>query len=267
MLCLAESSTPTTTGMTAIFDKKNLYYLGLSVAWSLKTCISLHLKSMALSKPFFPFFPAKVAAFMWTATTMTKRMMNLVFYFAPSLGLFNLLNHWKWEQIQFTVRKHRNVTPDDQFVLRNIDPMPWTDLDRWNYYDDPANPTPPSYVLYTGFNIGQYFGLFWLTLFLHTGTNILLKLLTSQKFRTEASTLDKFIHCLENCNIPSPWKDWDEDSVTVEDHITQFKSVMWEMFGTILINFIFGVIMMLPLSFTGDFKLKQPQHIDAKILQ
>ena len=236
--------------MKTVFGKTDIFYLGLSVALSLKTCISLHTKSMALSKPFFP-FTAKLAALLWTFALMAKRMLVLVLYFAPSLGLFNLLHHWKWEQIPFAIRKRRNVTADDELVLLNIEPRPWTDLDRWNYSDVP---TPPDYTIYTVYTAAEYFKIFWILLFIQSAINTILKLWTSPRFRTEASFLDKILHGLENCNIPSPWKDWDEDAVTVEDHQIQFKAVTKEMLATILVNFIFNTVMLLPLYFTGHFQ-------------
>ena len=167
MLLLAESKTPTTAALTTVFDKTNLSYLLISVVLSLRTCISLHLKSMALSKPFFLFL-AKITALLMTAAFTFKRIMVLFLYFAPSFGLFNQLHHWQWEKIQFTVRKQRNVTPSDLFVLSNIDSMPWSDIDRWNYNYDDSNPTSPEYCLYTVFRSGEYFGIFRFLLNLHT---------------------------------------------------------------------------------------------------
>ena len=101
--------------MKTVFAKTYIIYLRLSVAWSLKTCISLHVKSMALSKSFLPMI-TKHAALLWTFTLMAKRMLFLVLYFAPSLGLFNLLHHWQWEQIPFAIRKQWNVTADDELM-------------------------------------------------------------------------------------------------------------------------------------------------------
>ena len=157
---------------------------------------------MALEKHFFP-VTSKVVAFLLTLVATTKRMIIVVLYFAPSLGLFDLLHHYQFEQIPFSVRKNRQVKADDVLSLRLIDPIPWTELDRWNYFDDPHNPSPPHYSSYTGLDAGSYFKLFWIILLFHIGSNVALKLLTSKKFRQEANVLDKFIHGLENCNIPS----------------------------------------------------------------
>ena len=251
MLFLAESNSGTFLGMKTIFGKTDIFYLGLSVALSLKTCISLHLKSMALSKPFFP-FTAKLAALLWTVALIARRMLVLVLYFAPSLGLFNLLHHWKWEQIPFEVRKHRNVTAEDELVfLNDIKPRLWSDIDRWDYFDVP---TPPEYTIYTVYTAGDYFKMFWVLLAIQSVINTTLKLWTSPRFRTEAAFLDKILHGLEICNIPFAWKDWDEDAVTVEDHQIQFKAVTKEMLGTIMVNFIFNTVMLLPLFFTGNFQ-------------
>ena len=35
-------------------------------------------------------------------------------------------------------------------------------LDRWNYYEDPAEPKPPPYTQYTGFTLQCTFALFFM---------------------------------------------------------------------------------------------------------
>ena len=128
-------------------------------------------------------------------------------------------------KIPLATRKSRNISADDILLLRNINPMPWSDLDRWNYHEDPKSPTPPHHSLYTSCGIGDYFKYFWVILVLHTITNMVLKIWTYKRFLNEASLLNKIIHGLENCNLPFPWKDWDEGAVAIKDHLIQFKSV------------------------------------------
>ena len=246
---LSNTDTPTTGGLKSFFEESNIPLLVLSVAWSLRSCVSLHIRALTLEKPFFP-TTSKLVAYLWTITVTAKRMMVLILYFAPSLGLFHLLYHPLFEQVPFAVRKNRNVSADDLLYLYNIDPLPWTDVDRWSY-EDPNNPKPPSYTVYTVFTIGEYFQLFWIIFALHICCNIISKLFTSKQFRKEANLLQMLIHGIENCNIPLLWKDWDEDSGTVEDHIERFKSSNYEMFATFLVNFIFNAAMLLPLGCTG----------------
>ena len=143
------------------------------------------MKSFALEKPIFP-LTSKIVALLWTLITVSKRLLVMVMYFAPAFGLFDLLEHLKWEQIQFVGKKNA--------YLFNLIPG----LDRWNY-DDPSNPVPPSYTVYTGYDIGHYFTLFWLILFFHIYFNIIVKCMFSEKFRDEANNLQIFVHGLENC--------------------------------------------------------------------
>ena len=101
---MAKTNTPTTVGLKTLFEQTNIYYLGMSVVWSLKTCISLHMKTVTLEKPFFP-IPSKIILLLWTIVAVTKRLMVLLLYFAPCFGMFNLLHHYQLEQIQFSIRR------------------------------------------------------------------------------------------------------------------------------------------------------------------
>ena len=71
LLLLTETSTPTASGLTTIFKKTNTFYLVLSVVWSMRTCLSIHLKSVALEKPFFP-TTSKIFMSFWTTSTVVK---------------------------------------------------------------------------------------------------------------------------------------------------------------------------------------------------
>ena len=249
LIFLAQTKTPTTFGLQAFFKQTNTFFLVLSVAWSLQTCISLHVKSLALEKPVFP-TKTKLVAALWTSAATIKRMMVLVLYFAPSFGLFDLLFQWKFEQVPFSIRKNRNVSKEDLIFLQNMSPIPWSEVDRWNYGDQ-SKPTPPSYTLYTCYSIGDYFNFLWVILFLHMLTNIVIKVISSKRFYKEATPFQKIIHGLEILNLPMLWKDWDDGACSVIEHRQRFKAANKEMFATMTVSFIFNSIMLLPLIFTG----------------
>ena len=221
--------------------------------WSFKTCVLLHVKSIAMEKSLFP-TTTKIVAILWTVAATAKRLMVLVVYFTPCFGLFSLLHHWQYERIQFSVRKNVNVKADDMLLLHDIQPIPWSELDRWNYHDDPKKPTPPPYSLYSFYGIGDYFKLFWIIVAAHIVINICLKLLTSRSFQNKSSILEKIIHGIEICNLPAPWKDWDEDAITVKEHFENFKAVKVEMFVIMLVNFTYSCVMLLPIAYTGKIK-------------
>ena len=64
---------------------------------------------------------------------ITKRVMAMILFFAPALGLFDLLHHWlneqtKWhpELIQNFVNARGNIQFGDSLQI------PWNLIDRWD---------------------------------------------------------------------------------------------------------------------------------------
>ena len=83
--------------------------LGFSIAWSMKTCVGLHLKSVVVHKGFFPMKP-KIAVWTWGLFGTLRRILSVVTFFTPFFGLFDILNHWKAEQIPFAVRYYLQIS-------------------------------------------------------------------------------------------------------------------------------------------------------------
>ena len=97
--------------------------------------------------------------------------------------------------------------------------------------------------------------------------NLLAKISCSEDFRKNwtSSMLEKFIHCLENINIPTVWMDWDEKKGSIEDHKKRHKQVVTEMVCIMLIRTFFHSLMFTPIVYTGmNGKLKA---LDLKYCQ
>ena len=140
LLLLTMTNTATVGGLEAFFTKDSaldpVTVIILSVCWSLKTSILLHVKILSLEKGFFG-FKAKTAAFLWGLVASVRRVMGIVIFFTPCLGLMDLLWHWHAEQFPFQVRlahaKPLNITPylDEQIQLYKMtEEVLWADLDR-----------------------------------------------------------------------------------------------------------------------------------------
>ena len=171
--------------------------------------IKQNVKLTKVTKVFLP-FKATILVSLWSLFAIMRRVLVIVAFFLPSLGLRNLLYHWKAEQIPFSIRlryaQQRSISPDDAIVLHNMsEPVLWSQLDRWNY-DDPNNPTPPPYSTYTLLSLGHTFTAFFALLFIQCLSITFLKIITSPDFRSE-STLDKLTHVLQTLNVPSPYCD------------------------------------------------------------
>ena len=82
--------------------------LTLSVIWSMKSCVNLHLKAIKVHKGFFP-MRSKLIVWTWGLFGTLRRVLSMVIYFVPFLGLFNVLNHWKAEQIPIWIGYYKQL--------------------------------------------------------------------------------------------------------------------------------------------------------------
>ena len=111
LLLLAKTATPTTEGLEALFKQDSFFgipmdpvvALGLSIGWSMRSCIGLHLKAISVDKGFFP-MKSKIVVWIWGLFGTLHRILAMVAFFIPFFGLFDVLFHWRTEQIPFRVR-------------------------------------------------------------------------------------------------------------------------------------------------------------------
>ena len=229
----------------------------ISIIWSLKTTILLHVKILSMEKGFFG-FKAKIAAFLWGLMSCIRRIMGIVAFFIPCLGLLNLLWHWHGEQFPFQVRldhaKRFNITGEEKIELHSMrEGVLWSDLDRWSY-EKPQDPRAPPYSLYTGLSAKWTLVIFIALLILHALAVLLIKLCTSADFRKEQGRVfQKIIHIISNKNIPTPYRDWDYGNVSVEEHRRRYKRTDREMICLFIVNTVFSFILLVPLWYTGIY--------------
>ena len=76
--------------------------LAISIAITLKSCITLHLKTVKTEKQFVP-FTSTFFILLWGLFSTLRRIISMVCFFIPSLGLFSILYHYKAEQIPFNL--------------------------------------------------------------------------------------------------------------------------------------------------------------------
>ena len=111
LLLMATTATATTGGLETLFKQDSMFgipmdpetIITLSVIWSMKTCVNLHLKAIKVRKGFFP-MTSKLIVWSWGLFGTLRRVLSMVIYFVPFLGLSNVLYHWRAEQIPFWIR-------------------------------------------------------------------------------------------------------------------------------------------------------------------
>ena len=107
------------------------------------------------------------------------------------------------------------------------------------------------YDPYTGLGLRQYFLLFVLLYVLQTVAVFITKYIVVKEFR-KINLIKQFAHSLENCGIVIPLQDWDVDNGTVEEHRERFRKVNREVIVTMVVNFLFNFVMLVPLIYTGS---------------
>ena len=78
------------------------------------------------------------------------------------------------------------------------------------------------------------------------------KLLTSEPFREAGRYFQKAIHVITCSNIPTVYRDWDHEDVTVEEHQRRYKRTEKEMGCLLLVNTVFSLVLLSPLWYTGQ---------------
>ena len=175
----------------------------------------------------------------------------MVCFFIPSLGLFSILYHHKYELKPFNLWQKYGKTQMDSIVLYGLKKtVTWGDLDRWDYSNSTKG-TPPDYTEYTGLSLQWTFGLFFLITAIQFVTTLIVKICTSEKFYWRGNYLNKFLHLLLSLNMASPFEDWDMGRFTTSGYKERQKLTNTEMAWSLSVNIIFSLSMMVPLLYTG----------------
>ena len=83
------------------------------------------------------------------------------------------------------------------------------------------------------------------------------KCILSKVFWHEFNILEKFLHSLENSNIPYNAKEWDDGKGDAKEHKNRMKSNWFEVLSVIIINGIFNSILLLSLGYLSNFDNKK----------
>ena len=102
LLLMTGTKTATTSGLQTYFQQNTIWgldpsiVLGFFIAWSLRTAITLHVKTIKKHKVYFG-FKQTFSVGLWAMFATLRRVLSIVCFFVPSLGLQNILYHWMSE--------------------------------------------------------------------------------------------------------------------------------------------------------------------------
>ena len=261
LLLFAKTKTGTTGGFQAVFQQQTSFFgipinpdaaLAISIAITLKSCITLHHKTVKTEKQFVP-FTSTFFILLWGLFSSLRRITSMVCFFIPSLGLFNILYHHQFELKPFSIWQKYGKTHMDKIVLYGLnEQVRWGDLDRWDYSNSTEG-TPPQYTAYTGLTLKWTFGLFFILTAAQFLTTLFVKMVTSNAFSRRENFLNKFLHLLFSLNLGYPFEDWDKGKFSISEYKDRQNQTNIEMACSLAVNIIFSLAFMVPLCYTGKY--------------
>ena len=252
--CLTETGTH--EGLDMIFQVESTRVLSiilliLSSVMSFLSCCTSNLKALISQREYFP-LKSKAVAGLYTLFACCVRVLVFIMYFAPTLGLFNLLRHLQAEQTQWdpNIIKHF-VRKNNTIQFGNSTFIPWKNIDRWTNHNGTSQ--PPNYTLYTSYNLLEHFYGFCVILFMQSVMVYMAKWRFSKAF-AKSSRFEKLIHTVENIHLPYNFEEWDAvKSGGIAEHVERMKDNTKEVVSVMIINFIFNFLLLFPLGNLGKY--------------
>ena len=264
MLAFTSSETRTEQGLEAIFQDSKVEIFGISIppavfialnmAWSLYSCWKAFVRGMSATKDHFP-STSTYALGAYVVVSVAIRCGNTLIFLAPSLGLFDLLRHYQGERIPFETAIG---TKQDELVYLPGRPLNWTwyEISRFNYSHYNAtdrrgnpiyDPVPPPLELYTVFSLELCLYGYWIMMIVQACFHVLIKRLSNPMPFKRQSYTQIIALGIENCQIPVPMEDWDDQHGSIKSYVKAQKRVDIEMGCTIAFNWIVNLLMTIPI--------------------
>ena len=141
-------------------------------------------KTINTEKVYLPMKSKLLCLLPWSVFSCCRRILSMVTFFLPSLGLFSILYHWKAEQITFELRKYYASSNDTLELFGVTEKILWSAIDR-GQYDDQGKYTPVHYSTYTGLSLGATFYAFIIITVVHFFIIFIIKIITAYDFKND----------------------------------------------------------------------------------
>ena len=293
LLLLSYTETSVEKGLKTVFNEGlgalQLFLLTAKNILSARSFTSSHCKVLNICREHFPFMSFLVAS-LYSLCGLMTRVVAMIMYFAVPLGLFSLLKHWQAEQVSWSHFTLDFVTPEGLMFMGDNEGFVWNEVDRWvkngtlflldeherPILNDRGIPIPnpnffiaaPDVTLYIGLTWHPYLFIFFAHVAIHSIVILIAKYRLSHVFKYGFNLLDKFIHSLENTNLPSNCQEWDDGMGDAEEHRRRMRLNWKEGLVIIIINSVFNTSLLIPLCYLGnqcnlhlDLKLKLISHV------
>ena len=111
-----------------------------------------------------------------------------------------------------------------------------------------VNYIPPSLDLYTLFSPQIYFFAFWGILIFQTFTIFVIDKILVKNIPQSATVWDRILHAVQKSSFPFPYTNWHQENGSCLDHLRRKQAVQFEVIVSIIVNLIFNMILLVPLT-------------------
>merc|ERR1719264_1152962 len=242
MLLLSRTNYPVVTGLQQLFSLNvGDHMLILSVCWSFKTGVASFLKIHSEQKARMMSGAAKVVLGLRALLFSVTRILCVVAFFGPFLGLGDCMAHWHAEEIQLDQEILNNLQGNTSYWDKEIVNLMYRDQDYTNY---------------TLVTLQQAFFIFLGFLLLHGIAILILKMNVSSHFKS-TSWLNKSGHVVESLHVPDVYKDFDvdmnpEEERTPEEYRMVHNSVLKETLLMASLQMLSNLLLLVPLHVTAS---------------
>jgi hypothetical protein len=189
LIALKFTKTGTVSGFQELLvGNSDFYLLVLSAIWSVVSIISGFVQRKIVQKNHSMPFSGNVIHLIFAAMAMICRISSFVFFFAPAMGLFNLLGHWKMGNFKFDSGEMNtvliyDVTYNGTFIkAKDV----WKQI---NKYED-----------LTLFQLDVYYIVFLIIILCHFLLVAAIKITCSKEFKSRKDYFKKMLHIFHQGN-------------------------------------------------------------------
>jgi hypothetical protein len=174
-----------------LFAGGSIHLIVLSAIWSFSSLVIGFLQYTTLNKGNFLPLVGRATLASFAVLSLIARLSAVVLYFAPALGLMDLLGHFVMGNLTTT----STVLVYDFSVKFN---------EAW----DPFK--LDNYTKLTTFNLEVYYIVFLFLIFLHYFCLTLVKYFSAIGFKSRNDLTKKIFHVMTQLVFPANYKDWDD---------------------------------------------------------
>jgi len=250
MICLTNTETKTVAGFEASFQKSEeaTSTLLLSGIFSFTTVMFSYVRINLMKKHDFLLVKAQITLALNALVIVGTKVACIVIYFTPFMGLFSLLGHLAEEnKAPFEIPEYVDWT-EDVFPFANTE-LKLSEIYRYSVKGGILG-EKLKYEVYTIISLKTAYYIFFLIFFCHLLVNIVSKLALRRWFRQDEPTslMDILKSSVTSLLISDPVGDWDQATVP---RVELRKQNMLEILVGVFVNWVFNMILLLPLYITG----------------